>query len=569
MKWFFLAAILSLEAQNCEPPPIQAFDSMPLEDPQVSYEKPACYGFHGLILLGPSAEIRMLGLRGFEGVDFEGLNLPGNLTDLQRAIEPLYFGKPLTIDLVREVQKQVVLYYRDQGRPVVLVEIPPQNLTSGVLQLRVIEGCLEEVIPCGNRWYGDKFLRKQIRLEEGDPIDAKQLLDDLAWLNRNPFRRSEAIFTPGRFEGTTNIELLTQDRFPLRTYVGGDNTGTEISNRTRFWAGFDWGYAFMFDQVLSYQYSCSPDFKEFQSHTVHYTAPLPWRHVLVVYGGISWTEPKISHFKNEGKNAQGSLRYEIPLKPFFNHWLQELEVGFDLKSTNNVLSFIGTSNILTSEQIIQNQRINISQLVLGYDIGWEVPNHKIGISADCFYSPGKILANQTEADFNQFRPFTSNQYLYAYLETYYKTVIPLDFSLFFMGRFQKSSRPLIVTEQIAIGGYDTVRGYDEQLYLGDNGVIGNFEWRTPETRLLGLYWNKKIQDVLYFLLFYDVAYAELITPILDEPSRAFMMSVGPGMRYRISDYFSARIDYGFKLQTVNDLGDTTSGKLHVGMILSY
>jgi hemolysin activation/secretion protein len=525
------------------------------------------YGMRGLILLGPHAESKIS--RNFEGVEAECLDLPGDLCDLQKIIEPCYFGKPLTVDLVKQVQREVILFYRDQGRPVVIVEIPPQNLTSGVLQLRVKEASVGEVVVQGNRWYGDRLLRNQIRLDYGDPVDSNRLLDDIAWLNRNPFRKSEAVFTPGQYEGTTNIELVTKDRFPLRTYVGGDNTGQQISNTTRLWAGFDWGYAFMFDQVLSYQYSCSPDFKEFQSHTVHYTAPLPWRHFLVIYGGISWTKPEIENFNSEGQNAQGSLRYEIPLKPFFNHWLQELELGFDIKTTNNILSFIGTSDLLTAEQILQNQRINISQLVLGYDIGWEVPNHKIGINAECFYSPGEILANQTEADFNQFRPFANNQYLYAFLETYYQTYIPLDFSLFFMGRFQKSSRPLIVTEQIAIGGYDTVRGYDELLFLGDNGVIGNFEWRTPETPLIGYFCNRRANDLLYFLLFYDVAYAELITPILDEPRRAFMMSTGPGMRYQIGTYFSARIDYGFKLQTVKHLGDTSMGKLHVGMLLSF
>lgn len=560
MKLLLLAAILSFEAMAGES--LASFDS-------IAQPEKNCYGMRGLILLGPQADVKVSSLRNFEGVAAECLELPGDLQSLEEAIAPLYFGRPLTVELVREVQKQVVLYYRDQGRPVVLVEIPPQMLTSGVLQLRVIEASLGDVVLQGNRWYGDKLLRKQIRMAEGDPIDSNHLLDDIAWLNRNPFRQSEAIFTPGRFEGTTDIELITKDRFPLRTYVGGDNTGSQISDTTRFWAGFDWGYAFMFDQVLSYQYSCSPDFKEFQSHTVHYTAPLPWRHFLVIYGGISWTKPDIQHFHSEGQNAQGSLRYEIPLKPFFNHWLQELELGFDIKSTNNILSFIGTSDLLTAEQIIQDQRINISQLVLGYDIGWDTPNHKVGINAECFYSPGEILANQTEEDFNAFCPDATNQYLYARLETYYKTYLPLDFSLFFCGRFQKSSRPLIATEQISIGGYDTVRGYDERLFLGDNGVIGNFEWRTPETPLIDLYCHRKANDQLYFLLFFDVAYAELITPILDEARRAFMMSTGPGMRYQISTYFSARVDYGFKLQTVKHLGDTSVGKLHVGLLMSF
>ena len=41
------------------------------------------------------------------------------------------------------------------------------------------------------------------------------------------------------------------------------------------------------DQILSYQYTAAPDFEKFQAHTIHYTAPLPWRDIFVLYGGYS------------------------------------------------------------------------------------------------------------------------------------------------------------------------------------------------------------------------------------------------------------------------------------------
>ncbi len=547
----------------CPSAPIDAFDGITLESKGKSGEKKLGPPLKGIKLLGPYACIQSIGLKTISGIELDELAIPGSLCDLEKSFIPIYFGEPLSMELIKKIQKQLVLYYRDQGRPVVLVEIPPQDLTWGVLQLRVIEGKLGEIASKGNCWFRDEVLTRQIRLQEGGSIDSRCLTEDLAWLNRSPFHRTEAIFTPGKGEGRTDLELVTHDRFPLRAYAGADNTGARVSERTRIWAGFDWGFAFKTDQILSYQYSCAPDLSQFQSHTVHYTAPLPWRHILILYGGYATTHPKISHFRSEGKSAQGSLRYEIPLKPFFNHWLQELQLGCDVKYTNNNLSFTGTGDIF----LLGNQ-LNISQIVLGYTLGWEIPIHKFQLNALAFYAPGRILPHQSDAAFNASRAGAQNQYLYARLQTAYTYTMPRGFELYLQGRFQKSSRPLVPSEQFSIGGYDTVRGYDERLFQGDNGVVANVEWSTPSTRFLGIVRDPRIQDSLYFLLFYDLGYAENITPIQDEDRRAFMMSAGAGLRYDVSTHFSSRIDWGFKLHTVSSLHDYSIGKLHLGVMLS-
>ena len=47
----------------------------------------------------------------------------------------------------------------------------------------------------------------------------------LDWINENPFRSTQLIYEPGPQVGTTDVTLVTKDRFPLRIYGGHQNTG--------------------------------------------------------------------------------------------------------------------------------------------------------------------------------------------------------------------------------------------------------------------------------------------------------------------------------------------------------
>jgi len=519
------------------------------------------HGAHlkAVILLG--SDCKPLRTTSGSGVTTEGFEFPKLTEDLDRRI---CWGEKVNKDLIAEIQKEIIRAYQKAGRPLVIVDIPPQDLSHGIIQYQITEGVLGEINVSGNRWFSDRLYKRSIHLQPGCPIDEHKLLNNIALLNRSPFHRTDVLYSPGDQEGYTNIELINQDRFPLRVYAGGDNTGTRQIDRTRMFAGFDCGYAFGLDHTLSYQYCTSPGFSKFQSHTFRYFGTLPWGHVFLLYGGFSTVNPHMTDFHSEGKSGQASLRYEIPMPSLFESWLQELQLGFDGKSTNNNLIFSGSGDL----EILKDTA-NLSQFVLGYDLGWKSRKHLFSLNVLFFYSPGPMLANEEEEDLAVFRVGAKNQYLYGTAATSYQYTYPHIFSLWAQGRFQKSSRPLLASEEISIGGYDTIRGFDERLYNGDNGVIGNFEFQSVEISLLEKYCNPRIKDRFFALAFFDCGYADLIEEIIGEPRHAYLSSAGAGIRYRIGDWFSARLDWGFKLHNVKLLGDTSLGKLHAGLIVSY
>ena len=56
---------------------------------------------------------------------------------------------------------------------------------------------------------------------------------------------------------------------------------------------------------------------------------------------------------------------------------------------------------------------------------------------------------------------------------------PYDIRTIFRVDWQLALDPLLSMEKYAVGGANTVRGYDENLYVGDNGFVGSFETRLP------------------------------------------------------------------------------------------
>jgi hemolysin activation/secretion protein len=519
---------------------------------------------HGIYLAGNPKDVKKQGMTGVDGVEADDdLAIPGGLYSLRYDLEAKFIGQPINKELILEVKKEVIQYYRNNNRPVVTVDVPEQEISCGVLQLVVTEGKLGKVIAKGNKWFSDKQLIDQIRIEPGEPIDSNTVLNDVAWMNNNPFRKTNVIFTPGEEEGTTDIELITADKIPLRVYAGIDNTGNRATGRGRWFAGANWGNAFNLGHTFTYQFTAGYNVHRFQSHTVNYVAPLSWRHVLNVYGGYSKVNPDISDFTSNGRSAQASLRYEIPIKNLYDGYLFEFEWGADYKWTNNNLEFVGAeeADVITSN-------INLFQLVAGFNYGTELKRHKISFSTLFYGSPGEWLPHQSKEAYAHLNPHATPYYFYGRLWFAEEYFIPKYMSIWGQLRLQGSTHPLLPSEQYGLGGYDTVRGYEERQVNTDNAVNVNFELRSRPYKLWGPVGKNRIQDQLIVLGFVDYGYGINDARGLAHDKKHWLLGVGPGLRYVINPYFTARFDLGFRCHKTQ-FNDGPWAKAHFGLLASY
>lgn len=489
------------------------------------------------------------------GIEIVNLQIPGKIQQLNRQIADKFLGKPLTKQGLLDLKREIILYYRNNGRPIVTVEIPEQKIVSGVIQIVVIEGKLGKVTAEGNKYFKSSALESFIRLEKGQAINSNTLITDLDWINRNPFRQVDVIYAPGDIAGTTDIRLLTMDRRPWRVYAGVDNTGFDETDTTRIFVGANWGNVFGTEQLLSLQVTTAPNIDRFWAITGTYTIPLPWRDIWLFYGGYSHIHPdmKTQGLDNSGYAAQASTRYNFIL-PALQNYLHDIVLGFDYKRTDNNIEFGG-------ERIFKNS-INLTQFVLGYNSAYTSDYARVSLTVELFYSPGDWLPEQSNSDYSQVRYEAKSSYLYGRMAFAPIIRLPKDFAFAVTLRGQLANQNLLASEQYGLGGYNTVRGYKERQVNADDAFLASAEIRSPA---LPLFFRKSVKDALQCLAFLDYAIGHDVHQIPDTAESEYLLSCGPGIRYEIGPYINFRGDLGFQLRKL----DSKGFRFHFALVASY
>lgn len=528
-------------------------------DMSQSSDTPIVDCLNGILILGDWGDVRKSSVDRWSCVVADGVLLLQRNPDFLRKLQDEYIGKPLTQRVIWNLKNDIADYYRSKNQPLVVVSIPRQDVDNGVLQVVVEESKLGKVSVQGNCYFPSRWFGEVIRTNPGDPIDAQTVLEDVAWLNLNPFRRTDAIFKPGDKPGLTDIELVTIDRWPYRVYAGGDNTGTIATNRNRLFFGFNFGKSVLKDGQISYQFTCAPNWNLFYSHTASARLPLPWRHVWVLWGGYASVKPStgITHMKNRGISWQVDTRYRFP---FFSSIdvMQTFVVGYDFKETNN--------NILYDGVKIFKANADINQFMFGYEFGFKNRGSRVSLTAEMYVNPGGITYANKSRFYDQLRAGAKDKYVYFKLaHSYAKRFTGGWFTYDMTG--QVSSANLLPSEQFTMTGYNAVRGYEERILNLDNAFILNVAYETPHWSLARAFGWCKNYDEFYFLAFFDCGLGGNHHPMGESRFKS-LSSIGPGVRWQFDRYFTARFDYGFQLGHTG-FSNPTDSRYNFGMILSY
>ncbi|HSX26758.1 MAG TPA: ShlB/FhaC/HecB family hemolysin secretion/activation protein [Chlamydiales bacterium] len=531
------------------------------------YGKDSGVGFKGLVLAACKEKfLNERDLKGMRGLCFSGLSLPGNSDELRKRLADLYIERPVDFELIRKIKNTICKFYEENHEPFVLVLVPEQKVTHRILQIVIIKSRIGDLRVEGNRWFSAKSMERYIKTRSNGELDLLEIQRDLDVLNRNPFRRVNAIYTPGEQFGTTDVILSTADRRPWRVYAGIDDTGVVSTGRERFMTGINLGRVFGRDILLSYQYTTSYDPKHFQAHTGQVILFLPWNHLLNFYGGYSVVEAAlpVPSMSNKGENSSISGRYTMPTRaqPLTT---QEVSVGFDFKRTNNTILFA---------DLIQNfgPPVNLSQFVGEYRRNWElreITNVHNELILQVYYSPGDLLPDESDARYSDLRSSAKNNWVYAKGSFRCLRKLSNNFSLSIWLRGQYTSNLLLPSEQLGIGGYDTVRGYEERQLSMDEGFIGNLEARSMPFPIITFFRKPSAnRDAFQLVAFLDYGFGHNKSLFAGEPQTAYLFSIGPGCRYTYDPWIAVRADYGFRLHHLAALGDDT-GRLHFSITASY
>ncbi len=116
---------------------------------------------------------------------------------------------------------------------------------------------------------------------------------------------------------------------------------------------------------------------------------------------------------------------------------------------------------------------------------------------------------------------------------------------------QLANRPLINSDQIAGGGLGSARGYLEATSLGDNGVFGTVELRSPS--LIGNPGKASVDaDEWRFHAFADVGILGIWDPLPSQQSQYGFASAGAGTRFKVGGHYNGSLDVAIPFISQSD-----------------
>jgi hemolysin activation/secretion protein len=531
------------------PAPPRPASPLPAPAPSTGSQQAAIGALHGIVFVKDDGQIAVPSQTLPEGKQVAAVGLPV-LDDTFLAGFESDIGKPLTFARLAQIRRAVIEKFRAAGQPLVDVYVPEQDVSEGIVRIAVAEFHVGQVTARGNRYFSQAQLVREMPLRSGGPILESDISTGLALLNGNPYRSVDVIYSPGQGTNATDVILQTQDRFPLRVNVGYDNAGVRQLGRDRFFAGFDYGNLFGLDQQIAYQYTASndllggnpqiegrPDRPRFQAHSFSYSAPLPWYDRVELFGVYAQSTPRLDNsFNQTGVSAQFSARYDRRL-PFVDGWQQQLQFGYDFKRSNNDLEFGGLQ--------VFNANTHVHQFLVSYDATKSDALGQTHGNVAFVGSPGRLDGNNSDEAFQTTRNGATARYGYVQLLAQRDLTIGAGFTLMARGHFQWTPNTLLPSEEMGLGGDDTLRGYEPYSVQGDRGWNLQTELRTPAFAFFG-------NDGPAFQPFAFVDAGHVWNKI-DQPGEVqagMLSSVGVGVRFQWSRFVNARVTYGQPLRAV-------------------
>ena len=99
----------------------------------------------GVILVDHPNHLIKGDLENYGGVTIENVCLPGNSLQLEKTLNEIFIGHHLCKETILAAEEAIVEFYHKYSHPLVLVFTPDQVVSSGVVQIVVLESCIGQI----------------------------------------------------------------------------------------------------------------------------------------------------------------------------------------------------------------------------------------------------------------------------------------------------------------------------------------------------------------------------------------------------------------------------------------
>ena len=385
-------------------------------------------------------------------------------------------GKCLSLSDLNNILKELTFLYVEKGYITSRAFLPEQDLADGSLEIVVVEGSLESIVLDGEPDVHNGQINSAFPGLVGKPVNLRDIEQGLDQLNRLRSNNAKIELEAGKEPGASILKVARNKSKNWYGAVGFDNLGS--SSTGEYQSRIDLGFedVLKLNDQWNFSYQRSMD-----KHPVYF-ADVPSSDTFtgsfsIPYGywtfGIdgSWSEydsqiaGAISDIDTSGLSQSVSAnlsrvihRDQISITSLSGKLRWKRTENFILGNRVDVSSrdlVIGSLDLLHSRQFLGGQFVALASYNQGLDI-WGA------------FDDDTAPAGSPKGQFRSINGSIS----------YYKPFKLGDLTATYNGQVTGQYTPdlLFGSEQVAYGGYSTVRGLRESVVFGNRGILSRNEF---------------------------------------------------------------------------------------------
>ena len=462
------------------------------------------------------------------------------------SITELYIGQALELPLLESAAQAVTEYYRKKGYTLASAYVPQQDVKFGVVELAVLEGRIGDITVSGNKHYSSSFIKSHFAQAMEENVARNDSLErGLLLLNEYPELKTSATLEPGKSAGATDVHVTAQDKRPLHFMLDMNNYGFNNISRYRFGAGVEVGNVLVDGGTLTLNGIMGNHTNQLLFGMANYSMPIGVHGTKLVVGGSEGkfdVGAELAALQIRGRITTGEIAVT---HPFIKSRFQNLLGEFGFSAKHNKLTLL--DNLIAADDI-RALKLGVNWDRLDLSGRWYV-------SVYGFQGLGQFLGGMSDDSIQSTRQGADNRFTKATIATGRIQSLGRDLLLVVRGSGQITTGPVVVIEQMLLGGPDSVRGYQLGERFVDEGYTMSAEARIPFFPSLVPTALKETQGAIFI----DYGAGRLRNPSPGEQRSTSMTGTGVGLQTRLPWYSSSvRFDLGFPIGP-KPIGGTITG----------
>ena len=392
-------------------------------------------------------------------------------TEELESISNPYLNRKLSGSDLEQLRYQLTLFYVNKGYISSGAVIENQSFKDGTLRIKIVEGRLSDVKVTGNEWLREQYIQDRLLGDPDEPLNTNDLQQRYSRLLNDPLiDRLNGTLLPGLKPGEAILDLKVTRKRNYGLILGADNFAPPsiggYAGRIDTWVSNLTG----FGEILNFSFNVMGGA---QNYIGGIDVPLTASGTR-----FAFRYSNIDTVLVEAPFAQLDIKSNIInydaqlLHPFYLATNQILTTGFNfnIRQNNTTISGQpldrpGSHGGVDSETVVRLWQDYIYQSLNG-DLALNVRStESVGVDA-----LGANITTQT-GDGRFFAWIFQIGSRYRFLSN--GAFVALN------GALQLSDDQLLPLEQLAIGGFSTVKGYRQNYLVRDEGFYTALELHYP------------------------------------------------------------------------------------------